>query len=61
MPGSLFIILIIYFYILQFYIKLSPTYEKFVCLQTNIRYFEDKIGINIITIIDIINHIKTTI
>ena len=61
MPGSLFIILIIYFYILQFYIKLSPTYEKIVCLQTNIRYFEDKIGINIITIIDIINHIKTTI
>ena len=61
MPGSLFIILIIYFYILQFYIKLSPTYEKVVCLQTNIRYFEDKIGINIITIIDIINHIKTTI
>jgi hypothetical protein len=61
MPRSLFIILIIYFYILQFYIKLSPTYEKVVCLQTNIRYFEDKIGINIITIIDIINHIKTTI
>ena len=61
MPRSLFIILIIYFYILQFYIKLSPTYEKVVCLQTNIRYFEDKIGINIITIIDITNHIKTTI